>query len=218
MATSRMSPHTSDNISSGGSWPPRASPLPKIDILACPPAGSVRGARRQLKGSSPSKFPIRRASFPHHWSWVCSPTMANAHIYDEDAFHECASLSAEGMDELTAVQLFYRQEPSSGFSERLSEAFSNGTLFPYVWSLVSEPLSMDEESSVMRTEAFVKPPFQPVEFLLPLGPYPATTRQRRSKRRPRRSMGRQNVVNVVADHMHIEVLRALLVCFSFSNL
>jgi len=136
--------------------------------------------------------------------------MANAHIYDEDAFHECASLSAEGMDELTAVQLFYRQEPSSGFSERLSEAFSNGTLFPYVWSLVSEPLSMDEESSVMMTEAFVKPPFQPVEFLLPLGPYPATTRQRRSKRRPRRSMGRQNVVNVVADHMHIEVLRALL--------
>lgn len=224
-----MSPHSVESMS--GSWSPRPRSPPPDDVMICSQNGRSdfdhvildericirihgRGKRNRIISS--------QRALPQHWSWVCSPTVEDIRAQDQDLRDGCPSVPVATADDQgtrspsdPSVDLSYRQEPLSGFSEWLSEAYSNGTLLPYFWSLVMQP--PPTESPVVVAEVDVTPKFRPLPFLMRLGPYPAPPhQQRRSLRRPRSTMRgkraldhKENVANI---HFHIPNL----VCFSLS--
>jgi hypothetical protein len=212
-------PQSIDCISTQESWSSQLRSPPADEDLASlkdAPSGlyCVNDTRRHLYLEARASIPADQF-ITLHWSWSCSPSLADTYTRAENPPYGCynASDAAAGAAidlNKSSVQLYFPPEPSSSYEDRLNEAYSNGTLLTYLWSLVTTPISLDINSPVL-----VQRQFYPRNFLIPLGPFPAKQHHMKTRRRSSIPSKRVSVVDITTNDTTVKVYRPSLVCFIF---
>lgn len=207
-------PHSVDCFSTQESWLSQRSSLPTDEDLTRPneppdDLSCANDAQQRLDYEAHASISADQF-IALHWSWSCSPNLSDLHARVENPSNGC-HYAPDGTSTIelnkSSVQLYLPPEPSFSFDDRLNEAYSNGTLLTYFWSLVSQPLSVDVDSP-----ALVQPQFQPRDFLIPLGPFPANEQHMQTQRRLKTPSKRLCMVDIITNDMTVNVYRPSLVC------